>query len=550
MECIDVTVQPGEDNKASVVFTAKTGSHFYGSYTASNAIIRYDSEITSAEFVDGTDMPVVKCGDRVLTEGVDYELSFSGDTFTVTGINLYEGSTRTGTCPQRTLAVYTRTDRDSASVGNAAIETEEPLYAGNTVRVKASWLPGYFFMGWYAVTSVSNGLVTEYGRSCLSIDRDYEFRIEGDTQLVAVYRPNGYARVTINANGEFYVGDSQTPQTGPFVESYLVGTRLTIRAKDSNKAFQWTNESGNVLGTGDTVEITVTRQTSVALRCTVDEADVSYVQFVSDYNQVLAAKSYQSTDAISFAGAPAKYGCTFEKWVFEGTETEATEGAIKDAIGKHAVITIKPFYTMTAGDCTVRMRYLDETGETLKPETTSTIARGSSFSITGPKIDRYKLKCWEDESGAVLGYGDTYFMQVSGNASLVARYVAAGEEVESVPVIVIGEPYAVTSGSTNKVACAVTRSVPEGYSVIEHGMLYSKAGVTLNDETFVVDGDNVKAYTPASTARNGVTRLNVAVDNNDQTVWFRGYMILINEATGNQETVYSGIKHASYSDLV
>jgi hypothetical protein len=143
-------------------------------------------------------------------------------------------------------------------------------------------------------------------------------------------------------------------------------------------------------------------------------------------------------------------------------------------------------------------------------------------------------------------------MQVTGEHMLNACYVAEGVEVEEAkPTIVIGELEKVTSGSTHKVRGSVTRSIPDGYTLIEHGILYGKDRDGLNEETFLyTDGtDGIKKYNSNDTMLNGVVTLSVKVGADDVVVAFRGYMLLKNTDTGEQIYYYTGIKKGSYQSV-
>ena len=116
-------------------------------------------------------------------------------------------------------------------------------------------------------------------------------------------------------------------------------------------------------------------------------------------------------------------------------------------------------------------------------------------------------------------------------------------------MITIGKLFTVESGTTHKVSGQVTRSIPDGYELIEHGVLYARdPSAALDEDTFVYDGE-VGKYTPSTTGKTGVVTLNVRVDNDYVDVWMRGYMLLLNKATGEEKAFYSGIVHGTYATV-
>ena len=117
-------------------------------------------------------------------------------------------------------------------------------------------------------------------------------------------------------------------------------------------------------------------------------------------------------------------------------------------------------------------------------------------------------------------------------------------------MITIGVPYRTSSGSLHKVSCAATRSVPEGYTVVEQGMLYARDVNGLDEASFVYGTDGVGRYQGNTAQNDGVLYLNVKVSTDNVVAYFRGYMVLRNASTGELETYYSGIASASYGSLV
>ena len=116
----------------------------------------------------------------------------------------------------------------------------------------------------------------------------------------------------------------------------------------------------------------------------------------------------------------------------------------------------------------------------------------------------------------MLSYTPHYSILISRDTNLTACYDTGSTDAK--PVITLGELYTVTSGETHKVSCQATRSVPEGYTLVEQGMLYARDVSGLTEETFVPGTEGVGQYVSSDTAQNGILKLNVKVATDSSVV--------------------------------
>ena len=416
----------------------------------------------------------------------------------------------------------------------------DPVTGGTEATVTAEAMPGYTFLGWYPVTSVAGDKVSAYGDR-LTPNLAYTFTVtKKATELVAVYQPNGNATVTVN---------DPRATTTPYTVEPQLGTAVTITAADTTNILRWENESGKVLGTSGTLTFTAIGNTTVNAVYKAASGQ-SFVQFVSDYGQVLSGAQYSSTDEITFPTVPTKFGYNFDMWVFEGTTDEAKEAAIQAKIGTESIITIKPSYTKDSTKYKVTVNYVNASVETIKDTFIDTnVEKGSDYTLTAPVINDYKFNCWKDSKGTIIGYKESFFVFMTSDVEVTACYVADTETVLPEPVITLGTPYKLLVDNVMKVSCAVTRSVPDGYTVVEQGMLYGR-DVVLAESSFVyTDGTNGVNRIIGNNDRNGVVSLNVKVANANVQVSFRGYMLLKNENTGNTAYCYTNLLTTSYGTL-
>jgi mRNA-degrading endonuclease HigB of HigAB toxin-antitoxin module len=116
------------------------------------------------------------------------------------------------------------------------------------------------------------------------------------------------------------------------------------------------------------------------------------------------------------------------------------------------------------------------------------------------------------------------------------------------PIVTMTDTYAFTDSGKNKIAFQMTRSVPEGYTVIKYGALYSTD--ELNESQMVVANENVKRTVKDVTPlNNGIYTLNLVVTNKESNTYYvRGY-VTYTDSNGNEYTVYTAITNASYDSL-
>ena len=485
------------------------------------------------------------------------------------------------------IAAYSSDELCRGSVSNISVSPDQPWYNwGDTVTLAAEAKDGYDFLGWYYVTGVSKSAVTGYGGTRISADLNAAVSVsdlvtgfalsepgdydEVDIGVVAVYQasstdvtvaviPVNGAEFTVKIGGENYPdpnGQAEVYDHTCFVTVPLGGT-LTLTARDATD-LQWKNESDKILGTGRTLGYVVSSDTKISLVYREVKETRAFLQFVTDYGQVLSYAVISVGSEIEIPTPPAKLGYTFEGWVIDGTNTvlrEAEEitAAIRALVGNEEspqeLITLKPKYTAIADRYTVTVQHVNAQGASVGAgQSIEGVQIGKTCTVTAPAIEGYVFGYWMDEAGNTLGYGSSYFMMVSKNTTLKAVYVTDPAEVQAKPAMVLDELYPTTAGDVHKVSGMVTRTIPDGYSLIEHGVLYAKDLEDLTDENFrygITEG--IKRYVSTDTKKNGVVNLHVKVTDDDTVVWFRGYMVVKNESTGELETCWSNIRSRSFA---
>lgn len=436
------------------------------------------------------------------TSGI-YEVTVA-ETFTVTVTSSLDGSPDTTVAPVQ---------------GGGQYEY------GYEATVTAERVQGCKFLGWYN------------GSRRVSADFSYTFTVTENIDLVAKYESYGTATVTIEGiNGaEFMVNNGAAQST--YTAEAPVGTTITIAAADPDRVSAWLNGSDKVIGKGEEITVTVTGNTTIKLMYTADgSSGRAMVEYVSGYGQLLSYEYYSAGDTIVEPVAPSKLGYTFTGW-------SLTAEQIKEKIAAgEKQITVTPVYTQNDTTFTVTVEYGDGTSET------HSVAQGSGFTAVAKPIEGKVFTCWTASNGLILSYEPNYLIRVSSDVTLIAVY--ADKPVSPRPVVAITDKFASVVNGKNKVSFTATRSIPEGYELIEHGVLYGTDASLAQESALVLDGANVKKGQSGSLTSNGAVTMNISVgDTTDTTVYARGYMIVQNIQTNNIETIYSLIESGSFNSL-
>lgn len=434
-----------------------------------------------------------------------------------------------------TVQVTSRTTGSDSPVANVAGGGSDITYAQGT-KVTASAISGYKFVGWF---------VNEYTGTPYSTDLTCEVKPTADCTMIAVYEPISGGVFALEVSASKFTVNGGATQRSYLLEKMPVGTQVTVVFKGSENFLYWVNESGKVVSTSKTYTFSMGSATTLKAVYAEKEEHQAMVVFISHTQQVISSKGYTDTQEIQFPEPPIKMGATFVRWSM--TEAEIRAAMATTTTG---IIVVEPVYEFSAGSYTVTVNYPnDETA-------TYTATVGKITTETAKSIDGKVFKCWKN-GDTVLGYTETLKIAPRGDLTLTAEYVDAGTTVDRLPVIALTEISASQQGAKYAVSFTATRSVPDGYTVTEQGILVSTnsrygqsdaldamkldANGAKPDDTFILKATNTDA--------TGVTVLNGTVSAADRTVYGRAYMIL-RDSSGAMVYVYSDtILSGSYNSL-
>lgn len=461
------------------------------------------------------------------------------ETWVVNGYRAIENTDGSYTVKEGeyTVQVTSRTVSSDTPVANVSGGGETTYEVGTTVT--AASLSGYTFKGWYLEK------YTDDNSTLVKTDLSFTYKPTADCTLIAVYEPISGAKfyLTVHAS-EFTVTDSVV------YDSYMhdqvaAGESVTVRFEGKENFLYWVNASRKVVSISKEYTFIMGSETTLtAVYGKTREAQATVV-FMSDSDQIITSKAYKSGTAIQFPTPPIKMGCTFTGWSMTEQEIQAAIAA-----SNNGVIVVKARYTDPSTPYTVTVLYPDDT----KEEYSGMV--GKTVTLTAKEISGKIFSYWTDSENNVLGYAKTLMLAPSGSITVKAVY--SDTAVEAKPVITMT---AVEAGEVGTgyyvISFTATRAVPEGYTVVKQGILYSvdsqcsgegaKDYMKLTDEGSVPAG--IYVYEGNNTALSGVTRFNAKTGAVDRTIYGRGYMVLKN-SSGAMEYVYSdNILSGNYSNL-
>ena len=434
-----------------------------------------------------------------------------------------------------TVQVTSRTTGSNSPVANVAGGGSDITYAQGT-KVTASAISGYKFVGWF---------VNEYTGTPYSTDLTCEVKPTADCTMIAVYEPISGGVFALEVSASKFTVNGGATQRSYLLEKMPVGTQVTVVFKGSENFLYWVNESGKVVSTSKTYTFSMGSATTLKAVYAEKEEHQAMVVFISHTQQVISSKGYTDTQEIQFPEPPIKMGATFVRWSM--TEAEIRAAMATTTTG---IIVVEPVYEFSAGSYTVTVNYPnDETA-------TYTATVGKITTVTAKSIDGKVFKCWKN-GDTVLGYTETLKIAPRGDLTLTAEYVDAGTTVDRLPVIALTEISASQQGAKYAVSFTATRSVPDGYTVTEQGILVStnsQYGEADALDAMKLDAngnrpDNTLILKDSNTDAMGVTVLNGTTKYADRTVYGRAYMIL-RDSSGTMVYVYSDtILSGSYNSL-
>lgn len=500
--------------------------------------LKEGESLVSAPTVAGTYVANIMVGDKTVSK-----------EFTISCIDTDKNGICDG-CKTRVAYLVGVTSRLLGTPETVAHISMNPsdgyVNAGEEIALTAPNLLNYTFKGWYLLSDINTSNQINDTAIVQSTSLVYKFIPETDMSLVAVYE-SAEKNVNVTFSGTNYTvsvngGDASAVQNSTYTDSIAIGSEVTITVTDED-FINWLNENNMIVTTEKNYTFTVTGEIALTMSKKGTSGSSAMVEFVSAYNQVISSQIYDSDDTIKVPVGPSKIGYTFKGWSLteEEIRTKITEGETH--------ITVTPIYEQDTSVTYTVTVLVDEIAD--DTQSVTDILAGTIKTFSAPTIDGKVFLYWTDETDTILGYDVSYSMKINKNITLKAVY--GEKEVEKTPVIAMTNIFTTSAEGKNKLSFSATRDVPDGYTVVETGMLYSawKTDTEPSEDTFILGGNEVRKYVSTDTILAGVFTLNVNVTNNESTkIAARGYMIVKNEKTGTQEIYYTNIACNSYNEII
>lgn len=367
---------------------------------------------------------------------------------------------------------------------------------------------GHTWVNEEAIPATRGEAGREAGRYCTECDAR-----EGYAVIPALgvdITVTGSSLGTASVNGEVV---ANAVKNVPYTENYT----LTATANDGAKFVGW-RVGDKFVSTEETYTTAAFADMTYVPVFAENTTEAFTITFVDAYDNVVTSVSSAALPLAELPAAPEYAGVTFDAWSLDLDAVNALTEATTVVANYKSVET--KAYTVTAPEgCTITVN-----GE----EVASPAAAAYNDKITVTSAD---AQAWSvNGSEEAAAYGSSYTFYCGSNIA-----VAPMAAVNAVPTV-----KAVSDDANGyKVKFLATRSVPEGYTLVESGFVYGK-GMAADDlvlenvdKTAGSANATVKQAVCQNRAADGQFALNYGVKNMDAAATAVAYII----CSGAQGTV-------------
>ena len=349
------------------------------------------------------------------------------------------------------------------------------------------------------------------------------------------------AIVRISSSGggwiDYVVNGVSNGTSGMYLSrSVPIGAACTATASDTvEKPFlYWLDDfGGRICSYEPTISFTVGSRVSYTAVFKKD-ASQRVVQFLNyGGNPLLTSYTFEQGATVTPPANPYAAGFTFRKWSATTSEiNSSSEDMIVTPVfdvkqESYTVAITNDAYVSGAGTygnyATVNLKAEEKNGA------------GEAFSY------------WKDSEGQIVSYDRNYSFRINYDVTLTAVY---GESVIPEPVIRLTRVY--RDPNNYNMTVFAERSVPEGYTVVSHGMLMSVSATVTDAQMTVANGDTlpnaaVRKVYGNSNEPCGTFSLAKGQLVDSTTVTSRAFLIY-QDVTGKEFIVYSDILRTTNAD--
>ena len=293
----------------------------------------------------------------------------------------------------------------------------------------------------------------------------------GNSRTIVKISSGGGGTINYNVNG------TAGTTAGQYLSrSVPIGAVCTATAEDTaEKPFMyWINEYGSrICSYEPTITFIAGSQanyTAVFNTATDAQRFVQYVNYGG--NTLLSNYIVNKGTSISLPTNPIVAGFTFRGW--SASQSEVNESDEDMIVTPNFDVKNETYTVSITNDAYVSGAGTYPNYATVNLKADAKNGAGETFSY------------WKNSDGQIVSYERNYSFRINYDAVLTAVY---GESVTPEPVIRISRVYR-DPGSYSMTVFA-ERSVPEGYTVVSHGMLMSVSSTVKDTQMTVSGGGNL-----------------------------------------------------------
>ncbi len=388
---------------------------------------------------------------------------------------------------------------------------------------------GYMFIKW-----------VDADGNKISVDPNLDLTFTTEKTVVsAVFGPfQPYSELHINAAEGGSVLFNGAPYN--FNDDYIVGDDVELSAvADEGYTFAyWMNGSNQIVSHEAVMNITLANVTEFTAYFTKINAATATVLFYDRSGKVVSTAVANKGDSITLPALPTAYGYTCNGWLVNG-EVKAAGATIT----VDSDMTVQADFSKKADTFTVTVE-----GGTVNGADSGTFTYNTMVTVV---FDAQTLSDGEvfggwhivgtDSASSVISYAESYTFYVGADANLTAVIATSAADVK--PVTDVTDTSLILGGE--QVTYLTERSVPNGYTLVESGVIYTADDNKADMLTLENVAATVRKKTATSTTPNGQYRITLSSrDGSAINVYLVSYLTYIDTA-GDTHTIYSSVYSAT-----
>ncbi len=349
---------------------------------------------------------------------------------------------------------------------------------------------------------------------------------DGSNKTTLIFSPLGggliyYTVGTRNSRAQSKYTNSATP----------IGTAVILRAETRNETetfLYWYNVyTDRVISYERTLKFTVTAKAQIYAAFVSPQEGYHYVTYLNYAGSILKSGDYELNTVVPPPSDTSLPGFTFVSW----------DHSINDVAASTSTVVVKPNYTLNQTNYTVGFT------NTANVEGAGTYNNYDTVSIKADAKNTAgdTFSCWKKSDGTIISYERNYTFRINYSETFTAVY---GETVTPEPVTRISN--IVTDADRQKITFFAERSIPDGYKLLQHGILLSSSASAQLILSAVTLGDTsmVKRGTGVSNEVCGTYALSKAKAVSGTIYYARSYAVC-EDSTGTQYIFYGTTQSAS-----